>query len=212
MEGTYGRDQETTQTREERQGRTGAEGGADRLRSRTRRRGPAAPPLHTSRQARRQEQAPCAGGPHRGRGLIRSAPRMTVVSLGGGVQSTVMALMAGESLSPTRSGGAFGRVPNCAIFADTGWEPPTIYAHLEWLADKLRFPLHVVDNGRSLREDAKALVNHSGNAQIPHLRLLGWLLWAYSRCGVSTGVLIGLCAASLRGLATVSHQLWSLSG
>ena len=94
---------------------------------------------------------------------MRSAPRMTVVSLGGGVQSTVMALMAGESLSPTRSGGAFGRVPNCAIFADTGWEPPTIYAHLEWLADKLRFPLHVVDNGRSLREDAKALVNHSGN-------------------------------------------------
>ena len=50
------------------------------------------------------------------------------------------------------------------------------------------------------------------HAQIPHLRLLGWLLWAYSRCGVSTGVLIGLCAASLRGLATVSRQLWSLSG
>ena len=48
--------------------------------------------------------------------------------------------------------------------------------------------------------------------KIPHLRLLGWLLWAYSRCGVSTGVLIGLCAASLRGLATVSRQLWSLSG
>ena len=52
----------------------------------------------------------------------------------------------------------------------------------------------------------------TGTPQIPHLRLLGWLLWAYSRCGVSTGVLIGLCAASLRGLATVSHQLWSLSG
>ena len=49
-------------------------------------------------------------------------------------------------------------------------------------------------------------------SQIPHLRLLGWLLWTYSRCGVSTGVLIGLCAASLRGLATVSRQLWSLSG
>ena len=86
---------------------------------------------------------------------MRSAPRMTVVSLGGAVQSTVMALMAG--------GGAFGRAPDCAIFADTGWEPPTIYEHLDWLADKLRFPLHVVDSGRSLREDAKALVNHSGN-------------------------------------------------
>ena len=83
------------------------------------------------------------------------APRMTVVSLGGGVQSSVMALMASD--------GVLGPMPDCAIFADTGWEPPSIYAHIEWLADKLRFPLHVVDNGRSLREDAKALVNHSGN-------------------------------------------------
>ena len=86
---------------------------------------------------------------------MRSAPRMTVVSLGGGVQSTVMALMASD--------GVLGPMPDCAIFADTGWEPPSIYAHLDWLADKLRFPLHVVDSGRSLREDAKALVNHSGN-------------------------------------------------
>ena len=50
-------------------------------------------------------------------------------------------------------------------------------------------------------------LSDAAGTQIPHLRLLGWLLWAYSRCGVSTGVLIGLCAASLRGLATVSHQL-----
>ena len=27
----------------------------------------------------------------------------------------------------------------------------------------MRFPLYVVDNGRSLREDAKALTNHSGS-------------------------------------------------
>ena len=60
--------------------------------------------------------------------------------------------------------------------------------------------------------DRHAVFKHTGETQIPHLRLLGWLLWAYSRCGVSTGVLIGLCAASLRGLATVSRQLWSLSG
>ncbi len=39
-------------------------------------------------------------------------PTLTVLSLGGGVQSSVMALMAGESLPPTGSGGAFG----CAIF------------------------------------------------------------------------------------------------
>ena len=80
---------------------------------------------------------------------------LTVISLGGGVQSSVMALMA--------SGSAFDRVPDCAIFADTKWEPPSIYAHLEWLGSQLRFPLYVVDNGRSLREDVKALTNHSGS-------------------------------------------------
>ena len=72
-----------------------------------------------------------------------------------GVQSSVMALMA--------SAGGFDRIPDCAIFADTRWEPPSIYEHLEWLSSHLTFPLYVVDNGRSLREDVKALTNHSGS-------------------------------------------------
>ena len=88
---------------------------------------------------------------------MRSTHSLTVISLGGGVQSSVMALMA--------SAGAFGRVPDCAIFADTKWEPPSIYEHIEWLEDRLSFPLYVVDNGRSLREDVKALSNHSGNTR-----------------------------------------------
>ncbi len=86
---------------------------------------------------------------------MRSPRTLTVISLGGGVQSSVMALMASE--------GAFDRVPDCAIFADTKWEPPSIYVHLEWLGSQLRVPLYVVDNGRSLREDVKALTNHSGS-------------------------------------------------
>ena len=45
--------------------------------------------------------------------------RLTVISLGGGVQSSVMALMASK--------GAFDSVPDCAIFADTHWEPPSLY-------------------------------------------------------------------------------------
>ena len=102
---------------------------------------------------------------------MQSGPTLTVVSLGGGVQSSVMALMAGESLPPTGSGGAFGRVPDCAIFADTHREPPSVYEHLRWLEGQLRFPVYVVDNslprarhgGRSLREDVKALTNHSGS-------------------------------------------------
>ena len=86
---------------------------------------------------------------------MRPHPTLTVISLGGGVQSSVMALMANE--------GAFDRLPDCAIFADTRWEPPSIYEHLTWLKDRLSFPLYVVDNGRSLREDVKALTNHSGS-------------------------------------------------
>ena len=96
---------------------------------------------------------------------MSSDPTLTVISLGGGVQSSVMALMASRSLSPTGSGGAFDRVPDCAVFADTRWEPPSVYEHVEWLKDRLSFPLYVVDNGRSLREDVKALTNHSGSTR-----------------------------------------------
>ena len=66
-----------------------------------------------------------------------------------------MALMASQ--------GAFDAIPDCAIFADTHWEPPSLYTHLDWLSRQLSFPLYVVDNGRSLREDVKSLTNHSGN-------------------------------------------------
>ena len=81
-------------------------------------------------------------------------PTLTVISLGGGVQSSVMALMATE--------GSFGRMPDCAIFADTRWELPSVYEHIEWLRSRLSSPLYVVDNGRSLRQDVKTLTNHSG--------------------------------------------------
>ena len=81
--------------------------------------------------------------------------RLTVISLGGGVQSSVMALMASQ--------GAFDPMPDCAIFADTRWEPPSVYTHLDWLEGQLSFPMYVVDNGRSLREDVMALTNHSGS-------------------------------------------------
>ena len=84
-----------------------------------------------------------------------SRPSLTVLSLGGGVQSSVMALMAGER--------AFDRTPDCAILADSLWEPPIVYEHIDWLRDRLSFPLHVVDNGRSRREDVKAVINRSGS-------------------------------------------------
>ncbi len=68
-----------------------------------------------------------------------------VISLGGGVQSTVLTLLADE--------GAFGPLPDCAIFADTGWEPSAVYDNIEWLKGRTSIPIHVVSNGRNLRDD-----------------------------------------------------------
>jgi hypothetical protein len=47
---------------------------------------------------------------------------MRILSLGAGVQSTTMALMAAV--------GEIADKPDAAIFADTGWEPKAVYDHL----------------------------------------------------------------------------------
>ena len=71
-------------------------------------------------------------------------PAMRILSLGAGVHSSTMALMAEE--------GAFGVKPDAAIFADTGWEPPQVYEHLEWLKTKLSYPVYTIQHG-NIRED-----------------------------------------------------------
>ncbi len=72
---------------------------------------------------------------------------LEVISLGAGVQSSVMALMAANGELP---------MPNCAIFADTQWEPESVYAHLDWLEAQLPFPVHRVTNGNLRQETLKA--------------------------------------------------------
>lgn len=62
-----------------------------------------------------------------------------VISLGAGVQSSTMALMA--------AAGEITPMPDCAIFADTGWEPAAVYKHLDWLETVLPFPVRRVSNG-----------------------------------------------------------------
>lgn len=75
-----------------------------------------------------------------GEGTEPSPIRLRVLSLGAGVQSTTLALMAAH--------GHFGPL-DCAIFADTGWEPRAVYDHLEWLMSPnvLPFPVHIVSAG-----------------------------------------------------------------
>lgn len=69
---------------------------------------------------------------------------INIISLGAGVQSSTMALMAAH--------GEITPMPDCAIFADTQWEPPAVYAWLDWLEKQLPFPVYRVTAG-NLRQD-----------------------------------------------------------
>lgn len=73
-------------------------------------------------------------------------PTIRVLSLGAGVQSTVLALMAADGTLPK---------PDAAIFADTGWEPQRVYDHLDRLTLVLAdadIPVFLVSSG-NLRAD-----------------------------------------------------------
>lgn len=64
---------------------------------------------------------------------------LVVISLGAGVQSTTMALMAAR--------GDLAPMPDCAIFADTQSEPDAVMRHLDWLETVLPFPVYRVTAG-----------------------------------------------------------------
>ena len=68
---------------------------------------------------------------------------LTVLSLGAGVQSSTMALMANNGDLPK---------PDCAIFADTGNEPKAVYTYLNYLKKILTYPIYIVSKG-SIKDD-----------------------------------------------------------
>ena len=77
---------------------------------------------------------------------------LTVISLGAGVQSSTMAIMAAKGDLPP---------VDCAIFADTGNEPKMVYAYLELLKKILPYPIHIVSKGNIMQDmlDAKGKSN-----------------------------------------------------
>ena len=81
-----------------------------------------------------------------------------IISLGAGVQSSVMALMAAS--------GEITPMPDCAIFADTGWEPQRVYDWLDWLETQLPFPVYRVSKG-NLRDDTVNSFQKGSFASIP---------------------------------------------
>ena len=68
---------------------------------------------------------------------------LTIISLGVGVQSSTMALMSAK-----------GELPkvDCAIFADTGYEPKAVYTYLNYLSNTLPFPIFKVQKG-NIKDD-----------------------------------------------------------
>lgn len=79
-----------------------------------------------------------------------------LLSLGAGVQSSTLALMA--------AAGEIGPMPAAAIFADTNAEPQSVYAWLDWLQTQLPYPVIRVSKG-SLEEAALTVrTSRGGNA------------------------------------------------
>lgn len=72
-------------------------------------------------------------------GIAPPATRWNVLSLGAGVQSSTLALMA--------SHGEVGPMPDFAVFADTQAEPKEVYDWLHWLEKHLAFHLYRVTAG-----------------------------------------------------------------
>lgn len=66
------------------------------------------------------------------------------ISLGAGVQSSAMALMASK--------GEITPMPEAAIFADTQAEPASVYRWLDWLETQLPFPVVRVSKGNLTAE------------------------------------------------------------
>ena len=52
--------------------------------------------------------------------------------------------------------------PDCAIFADTGWEPQYVYEHLDWLESQLSYPLIRVSAG-NIKKNLRNAVTVTGH-------------------------------------------------
>ena len=89
---------------------------------------------------------------------------MNILSLGAGVQSSTLALMAAK--------GEIGPMPDAAIFADTGWEPRKVHEYLDWLETQLPFPVYRVMHKNGLLVD---LMGEGRYAAVPFFTADGGL-------------------------------------
>jgi len=81
-----------------------------------------------------------------------------IISLGAGVQSSTVALMAAH--------GEITPMPECAIFADTHAEPQHIYDYLDYLDELLPFPIIKVSGGDMRQMIVDSCGDNKGNARL----------------------------------------------
>lgn len=88
--------------------------------------------------------------------------KLRILSLGAGVQSSTLYLMAEK-----------GEIPpfHCAIFADTGWESAGTYAHLEWLQSIGKCPIIVVRRDMTILEHSMGADTRRKNANMCGLQM-----------------------------------------
>ena len=118
--------------------------------------------------------------------------KLTVISLGAGVQSSVMALMAAK--------GEITPMPDYAIFADTQAEPDHIYEWLDWLESQLPFPVLRVTRG-SLLDD---IMNPEDRSASPPF-------FTASPSGVGEGILMRQCTRDYK-VTPIQRKLRELAG
>lgn len=80
-----------------------------------------------------------------------------VLSLGAGVQSSTLALMAAK--------GEITPMPDFAVFADTQAEPQSVYDWLDWLENQLPFPVYTVSKGNLTNDSLQVKQRKDGSGE-----------------------------------------------
>lgn len=125
--------------------------------------------------------------------LMASAPTLcspvVVLSLGAGVQSSTLALMAAH--------GEVEPMPDAAIFADTQAEPQSVYRWLDWLEKELPFPVHRVTVG-NLEERELRLVRSAKSGRLYRKSGVPLYMQSPNGNGSSNGIIQRKCTRDFK--------------
>lgn len=124
---------------------------------------------------------------------------LNILSLGAGVQSSTMALMAAH--------GEITPMPDCAIFADTQHEPKAVIDWLDWLETKLPFPVYRVSNGDLWKAAIKVKRTKDGLRTYIQVGIPAFM----TEEGEKAGIGMRVCTAEFK-IKVINQQMRKLLG